>query len=410
MSDPHCLQEMDVVEHDDLVEVISPGPRAVSSGEQSLDGSIDEERGALSDSDVNHVARANTLASQVKGPSSDALEESCRMEAVARERGSEWEDILGSGQLMKRVVKDGSGSDRPTDGQWVTIKVVDTLHGVDSHDRLTFILGFSMVIDAWELTIKLMNVEEIAEIRAKARLAYGECGLDDIIPQNQDQEYRIELLEIGASPDYQNMGEEELSDFVLMLKDRGNFYFNRREYEKAIFVYKRASGIIEGPKNSEALSKLFSALHSNLAVCYAKLEDWDEVLKCTEESLRLHSANTKALFRRAAALSARNDTEEAMDCLKRAQEIDPHDTVIFTSCVVQCEIERLTGIRRRRRAEERALYRRMLVGAGDVNTGSRRFDFVTYRLIAIGAFSLVTFALFVFFLFQLWSLPGEQEL
>nr|CDJ87209.1 Peptidyl-prolyl cis-trans isomerase domain containing protein [Haemonchus contortus] len=239
MSDPHCLQEMDVVEHDDLVEVISPGPRAVSSGEQSLDGSIDEERGALSDSDVNHVARANTLASQVKGPSSDALEESCRMEAVARERGSEWEDILGSGQLMKRVVKDGSGSDRPTDGQWVTIKVVDTLRGVDSHDRLTFILGFSMVIDAWELTIKLMNVEEVAEIRAKARLAYGECGLDDIIPQNQDQEYRIELLEIGASPDYQNMGEEELSDFVLMLKDRGNFYFNRREYEKAIFVYKR---------------------------------------------------------------------------------------------------------------------------------------------------------------------------
>ncbi|KAK6054661.1 tetratricopeptide repeat protein [Cooperia oncophora] len=91
-----------------------------------------------------------------------------------------------------------------------------------------------------------------------------------------------------------------------------------------------ASGIIEVPKNSEALSKLFSALHSNLAVCYAKLEDWDEVLKCTEESLRLHAANTKALFRRAAALSARNDTEEAMDCLKRAQEIDPHDTVTFT--------------------------------------------------------------------------------
>lgn len=31
----------------------------MSSGEQSLDGSIDEERGALSDSDVNHVARAH---------------------------------------------------------------------------------------------------------------------------------------------------------------------------------------------------------------------------------------------------------------------------------------------------------------------------------------------------------------
>lgn len=45
------------------------------------------------------------------------------MEAVARERGSEWEDVLGSGQLMKRVVRDGQGNELPTDGQWVTIKV-----------------------------------------------------------------------------------------------------------------------------------------------------------------------------------------------------------------------------------------------------------------------------------------------
>ncbi|KAJ1373207.1 Peptidyl-prolyl cis-trans isomerase fkbp8 [Parelaphostrongylus tenuis] len=404
VTDSHCLQDVDVVEHDDLVEVLSPSQRAVSSGEQSLDGSIDEERGALSDSDVNCVARSHTLASQVKGPSSDALEESCRMEAVAREKGSEWEDLLGSGHLMKRVVRDGHGDERPSDGQWVTIKVVDTLRGIDSHDRLTFILGFSMVIDAWELTIKLMCVEEVAEIRVRSRLAYGECGLDDIIPPDQDQEYRIELLEIGSSPNYSAMEEGELSDFVLMLKDRGNFYFNRREYEKAIFVYKRASGIIEVPKDSEALSKLFSALHSNLAVCYAKLEDWNEVLKCTEESLRLHAANTKALFRRAAALAARNDTEEAMRCLLQAREIDPHDTV------VQCEIERLCGIRKRRRAEERALYRRMLIGAGDVNTSSRSFDFVTYRLIAIGVFSLVTFTLFVFFLYQLWNSPGDQEL
>uniref|UniRef100_A0A0K0D984 peptidylprolyl isomerase n=1 Tax=Angiostrongylus cantonensis TaxID=6313 RepID=A0A0K0D984_ANGCA len=270
VTDSHCLQDVDVVEHDDLVEVLSPCQRAVSSGEQSLDGSIDEERGALSDSDVNCVARTHTLASQVKGPSSDALEESCRMEAVAREKGSEWEDLLGSGQLMKRVVREGHGGERPTDGQWVTIKVVDTLRGIDSHDRLTFILGFSMVIDAWELSTKLMCVQEVAEIRVKARLAYGECGLDDIIRPNQDQEYRIELLEIGSSPKYTTMEEGELSDF---------------------------------------------------------LEDWNEVLKCTEESLRLHAANTKALFRRAAALMARNDTEEAMSCLLQAREIDPHDTV-----------------------------------------------------------------------------------
>ena len=71
----------------------------------------------------DYVLFLQTLASQVKGPSSDALEESCRMEAMAREKGSDWEDVLGSGKLMKRVVRDGRGGERPTDGHWVTIKV-----------------------------------------------------------------------------------------------------------------------------------------------------------------------------------------------------------------------------------------------------------------------------------------------
>ena len=38
------------------------GRRAVSSGEPSLDGSIDEERNALSDSEIAHAARVGTIA------------------------------------------------------------------------------------------------------------------------------------------------------------------------------------------------------------------------------------------------------------------------------------------------------------------------------------------------------------
>ena len=67
------------------------------------------------------------------------------------------------------------------------------------------------------------------------------------------------------------MSEEELMEFVLMVKDRGNYYFNRKEYEKAIFVYRRATKIVEEPPEKEDLRKLFSALHSNLAVCYSKV-------------------------------------------------------------------------------------------------------------------------------------------
>lgn len=86
----------------------------------------------------------------MKGPSSDALEESCRLEAAGRSCASDWEDVLGSGQLMKKIIIPASMEHshyRPKDGDWLVIKVIDTWRGVDSHSRLRFIAGYSMVID-----------------------------------------------------------------------------------------------------------------------------------------------------------------------------------------------------------------------------------------------------------------------
>ncbi|EJW80556.1 hypothetical protein WUBG_08536 [Wuchereria bancrofti] len=129
--------------------------RAVSSGEPSLDGSVDEERAALSDSDLAGVARIHTLAAKAKGPSSDALETECRTEqSLSVPNGihcctstEEWNDILGSGQLFCKMLKAGKGP-KARNGQKVTVRVVDTGFGIDNVSEKTFVLGFSMVIDA----------------------------------------------------------------------------------------------------------------------------------------------------------------------------------------------------------------------------------------------------------------------
>jgi len=87
-----------------------------------------------------------TIAAQVKGPFSDALEESCRQEASARNKNQvgllkminygtcyqsanfqEWDDILGSADLLKKTLRAGKGTEKPQDGQWVVIRVIDTL-------------------------------------------------------------------------------------------------------------------------------------------------------------------------------------------------------------------------------------------------------------------------------------------
>ncbi|CAI4226683.1 unnamed protein product [Auanema sp. JU1783] len=355
---------LDIIEHEDLVE-IRKGRKAVSSGEPSLDGSIDEERGALSDSEIGHAARSNTIAAQVRGPSSDALEESCRIEASGRDKISEWEDILGSGNLKRKVVIPGSTEiERPKDGHWVTIRVKDTLRGMDSHERLRFITGYSMVIDAWELVVKLMYVGELCAVKTNSLLAYGKLGLDDRVPPDQDQEYTIELLEVEDGPNFEEMSERDLERFLIMLKDRGNFFFGRSEFDKAIFV---ASSIPF--KDQEDLNILMSTIHSNLAVCYYKIGDYESVIRSADTSIMLDEYNTKALYRKAIALSALKEFDEAQKWLKRSLDIDP------SQLAVQNELEKVSGLRNRRRLDEKQLYKKMLSGAGDENKNNN----IVYR-------------------------------
>ncbi|VDN37348.1 unnamed protein product [Gongylonema pulchrum] len=223
--------------------------RAVSSGEPSLDGSVDEERGALSDSDLAGVARIRTLATKAKGPSSDALEKECRTEQsllnadAAADRCStskeDWNDILGSGQLFCKVIKAGNGR-RARNGQRVTIRVSDTLLGIDNVTEKSFILGFSMVIDAWELVLQLMEEGQIDAVKTEHRFAYGSTGDPERgIQPYQAMQYEIELITIADGPMYTALENDELIRHITELKERGNYYYGRKELEKAIFVYKR---------------------------------------------------------------------------------------------------------------------------------------------------------------------------
>ncbi|CAJ0964132.1 unnamed protein product, partial [Mesorhabditis belari] len=391
-------------ESDDLVEVFPSARACVSSGEPSLDGSIDDERGALSDSDITHAARTQTIATQVKGPSSDYLESSCRLEHEARERGDDWEDMLGSGELYKKTLKNGTGHHKVRDGQWITVKVVDTLRGVDSHDLLTFITGFSMVVDAWELAAKLMVEGEICALRTSSRFAYGENGLNKTIGPNQQMEYTIEILKIGDSPKYMQMAEDELCDFVLMLKDRGNFYFSRKEYEKAIFVYKRALTIVDTPEESEGLRKLFSSINSNLAVCYSKIDEWTLVEEHASTAISLHALNTKAYFHRALAYGQRGEIDRALADLRAALSIEPNEKSL------QREIERVMSKKKEAREKEKLIFKKMVAGLSteDYATPSRSLLasarlFLSSRLhLAVLSFFIVMLALFLHFLLQLW--------
>lgn len=388
-----------MVEVDDMVEVYNQR-RAVSSGEPSLDGSVDEERAALSDSDLPGAMRIQTLATQAKGPSSDALEVECRAEHVAHKAdevvssasNDDWKDIIGNGQLLCKVLHEGTGP-KPRNGQQVVISVKDTKLGVDSVEDFSFVLGFSMVIDAWEMVVQLMHEGEVDVVKSESRFAYGSMGDSDRgIPPHQSMEYTIKLVKIDDGPTYSNMPREQLITYISQLKERGNYYYARKELDKAVFVYKRCTDLIVIPEDDEPLRHLFSVVFSNLAVCYAKLCDWKSTLDASDEALRLNPLNTKALFRRANAYANLNFNEEAINTLKIASNIDPNDDLIDK------ELHRLKARQRVCREQERSLYKRMLSGANtEHGVRQHRSLTVTLRYVFL-AFFVVVLALFIHFL------------
>ncbi|VDK49563.1 unnamed protein product [Anisakis simplex] len=368
----------------------------------SANNCLDVGGDALRMVDVDDMVE--TLATQAKGPSSDALEVECRAEYSSRAvtsnlpSNSDWNDILGSGQLFTKVIRDGSGP-KPRNGQEVTIRVVDRKLGIDSIEKHTFVLGFSMVIDAWELVVQLMNEGEVDMVKAESRFAYGSVG-DPLrnIPPYQQMEYSVELLKVGTALTFSDMPKDELIAYIVKLKERGNYYYTRKEIDKAVFVYKRCIDIINIPDDDEILRGIFSVIYSNLAVCHAKLCDWKMTLETSNEALKLNASNTKALFRRANAYANLNLVDEAIETLKLASAIDPDDALILK------ELRRLKSRQRLCREQERSLYKRMLIGSSpnddDVTRsvaggGMRRLTAsVRYALLA---FFVMVFALFIHF-------------
>lgn len=61
----------------------------------------------------------------------------------------------------------------------------------------SFILGSGAVIPGWDEGILGMKVGEVRMIEIPASLAYGELGVEGIIPPNSDLVFEVELLSVA---------------------------------------------------------------------------------------------------------------------------------------------------------------------------------------------------------------------
>ncbi|XP_005091067.1 peptidyl-prolyl cis-trans isomerase FKBP4 isoform X2 [Aplysia californica] len=105
------------------------------------------------------------------------------------------------GGIIKEILREGEGDERPAKGDRVVVHYVGTLldgskfdSSRDRGDTFTFNLGKGQVIKGWDVGVASMRKGELARLTCKADFAYGAAGSPPKIPPNATLVFEVELF------------------------------------------------------------------------------------------------------------------------------------------------------------------------------------------------------------------------
>ncbi|XP_033903120.3 peptidyl-prolyl cis-trans isomerase FKBP8-like [Acipenser ruthenus] len=250
----------------------------------------------------------------------------------------DWLDITEDKLLRKKVLTPGRGvCSQPKSGQEVTVKVQGMLEDgtiIEKDPKLTFVIGDRDVNQALELCAPLMQKDEIALLITSAKYAYGQRGRDPDIPADASLLYELQLLEVRERPSLQSLSASDCIRIGSQKRERGNYYFQREEYQDAFQSYSTALQVLSAPASAaptpehEELRGGRVKCLNNLAAVHIKLERYDDALETSSSVLELDPDNVKALFRKGKLLSDKGEFQEAMETLKKALKLEPSTKAI----------------------------------------------------------------------------------
>ena len=112
---------------------------------------------------------------------------------------------------------------------------------VEREENFAFQLGDMEVVQGLDMAIALMDVGELAEISVNSRFAYGSLGEESKgIPPEATIVYTIELLSAHEETDLEKKSFESRKEIGNRKRSRGNYFFERQEFNFAIQLYRRA--------------------------------------------------------------------------------------------------------------------------------------------------------------------------
>ncbi|KAM3963185.1 LOW QUALITY PROTEIN: peptidyl-prolyl cis-trans isomerase FKBP8 [Aphomia sociella] len=333
------------------------------------------------------------------------IEEAKLAEAAAAEKDKsaeiktdEWQDVLGSGALLKKFLKHGdeSSESRPQRSDICRIsyevKVRDTGDIVEKRDQVKIYLGDNEILQGLDLALTLMYEGEECLLQIAPRFAYGDNGLKPgeslgLVGELDSPKYegpaidaetwleaRLELHDWTEEPEHETLPIAERMEIGTRRRARGNWWYGRGDSTLAVQLYRRALdaldesvGGISDPTPSGNLEPASAALrelldermrvYNNMAAAQLKAGAYEAALQAVTRVLSCQPDNAKALYRKSRILSAMGRNSEALEAARAAAAAAPTDSA------ARAELQRCERRATRDRSSERRLARRMLGAA-----------------------------------------------
>ena len=251
--------------------------------------------------------------------------------------------LAQDGGVKKRILQAAPDDARgpPPRGCEVTAHYTGTLasdgskfdSSVDRGTPFKFTIGKGQVIKGWDEGFASMKVGEKALLVIEPGYGYGDNGSPPKIPGKSVLHFEVELLGFREKlKEKWEMTEDERHELANKLKAEGTAFFASQNYGEAASKYESAANYSVNDESNEAGEEipedelpLFVSSWSNAAMCYIKLKNWSEAIKCCNRVLAIPSestSNVKCLYRRGYARLHAGDLKLAKIDLMAAYKLD----------------------------------------------------------------------------------------
>lgn len=214
-----------------------------------------------------------------------------------------------------------------------------------------FPADFGAVLDDYENLLWEENVDYAARLESldsqarelapeyfralEEERAAREKALEDEAKQPQDDDDDDERREDRLNADTRKLRFNDRFRLVQKNKDEGSELFKDGNFHHAAKRYKDALAHASKltydltPDQHLLATRTKIDLHLNMSLCWNKLENLEQSVRCCGEALKLDDTNPKALYRRAYAYEHMKRYDDAKQDIKKAIAASPEDKAIL---------------------------------------------------------------------------------